>query len=186
MAGPYDVNSPAFAGVYLPSGTVGGSSFVRPANTTAYASGQLVANSTTAGSVVPVTAALARQNAGSGLITGVRLSKTSNGITGASFRVHFFKSLPTVTVGDGGVLATAYNGIAAIEIGYADVTMDMAYSDGAKGFAGGLKNSDGTFRQAFFDTNAGTNALYALVEARGAYTPVSGETFTVAVEAARQ
>jgi hypothetical protein len=186
MAGPYDVNSPGLFGVYLPNGTIGGGSFTRPANTTAYASGQLVANSTVAGSVVPLSAALARQNAGFGMITGVRLSKNSNGITGASFRVHFFKGLPTVTVGDGGVLATAYNGIAAIEIGYTDVTMDMAYSDGAKGFAGGLKNSDGTFRQALFDTNAGTTSLYALLEARGAYTPISGEIFTLAVEATRQ
>jgi hypothetical protein len=185
MAGPYDIASPASAPVYTPPGIVATGSFSRPANTTAYASGQLVANSVTAGSVVPLSVAAARQNGGSGMIMGVRLSKSSPGITGAAFRVHFYRMPPTVTVGDGGTLAANVNGIAAIEIGYADVTMDQAYSDGAKGFAGGLKNSDGTFRNAIFDSAVNTPSIFALIEARGAYTPVSGETFSLAIETAR-
>jgi hypothetical protein len=152
-----------------------GGSVTRPANTTAYASGQLVANSTTAGSVTPITiAGAARVNAGTGAIAGVRLSTSSTNLTSASFRVHFFKVSPTVANGDGAALSA--NVLGATEIGYVDVTVDVAGSDGAKGSAAPARNL------LYFDTGAATTSLYALIEARGAYTPTSAEVLTVAAE----
>lgn len=156
---------------------VAGGSFTRPANTTAYASGQLVANSTTAGSVVPIPCAVARKNAGTGVITGVRLSKSNASLTNASFRVHLFKTSPTTTAGDGANIASAVNGVASVALGYVDVTMDQAYSDGAKGFT--------AIQAKAFDAAASSQNIYALIEARGAYTPASGETLTLALEALR-
>jgi hypothetical protein len=157
--------------------SVVGGSFNRLANATPYANGQLVANSAAAGSVAPIACAVARKNAGTGVVTGARLSKSGASLTNASFRVHLFKTSPTSTVGDAGTFAGAVNGVAAIALGYVDITMDQAYSDGAKGFA--------AIQAKAFDAAAGSQNIYALIEARGAYTPASGETFTLALEVLR-
>lgn len=146
---------------------------VRPANTTAYATGQLVADNVTAGSVTPFSLTAARVAAGSGVIRKVRLTKTSTGIANAAFRVHFFSAAPTVTNGDGGTFLP--NGVANY-LGSADITMDRALSDGAWGA------SDVGMTDISFKLSSGTT-VYALIEARAAYTPTSAETFTVIVEA---
>ncbi len=166
-------------------GKVGGesaivsASFVRPADTVAYAVGDLVANNVTAGSVTPMPLAAARINAGTGAIRRVRLSTSKTGLAGTeTFRVHLFKTTPTVTNGDNGVFSV--NGVAANHLGVIDVTMDRVFNDGAKGFAIPLVGSE-----IVFDTGAATTNLFALIEARTAYTPASGETFTLALEVLR-
>ncbi len=156
---------------------VAGGSFTRPADTTTYASGDLIANSTTAGSVAPIPCAVARKNAGTGVISGVRLSKSSNSLANVSFRVHLFKTAPTSSAGDNAAFAGAITGVGAVALGYVDITMDQQYSDGAKGFA--------SINAKAFDAAAGSQNIYALIEARAAYTPASGETFTLALEALR-
>lgn len=154
-------------------GAVASASFSRPADTTAYASGDLVANSTTAGSVVPVSLLNAvREEGGVSRIERVRLRKTGTSITNASFRVHLFSAAPTVTNGDNG----AFLSILANYIGAFDVVIDRAFSDGAAGAGLPVNGAAATF------TIPSGTTLYALIEARGAYTPVSGETFTVIAE----
>jgi hypothetical protein len=143
-------------------------SFVRPNNITAYASGQLVANSTTAGSVIPLTFTVRNENIGS-IVRRVRMRKSSTGVSGSSFRVHFYSALPTVTNGDGGVWLSTISGY----IGSFDVTIDKAFSDGSGG-AGVVNNG--------VDMNLTAGLLYGLIEARGAYTPVALETITVELE----
>jgi hypothetical protein len=153
------------------SAVVGGS-FNRPADTTAYAIGDLVANSTTAGSVTPIACAAARVSAGTGVIRRVRLTTTKTGTTGAEvFRVHLFKTSPTAANGDNGAFSA--NGRVAVGLGYIDVTMSALYSDGAKGF---------TAADIVFDAAAGSQNIYALIEARSTYAPATGETFTLALE----
>ncbi len=167
-------------------GEVGGASavvaagFTRPANTTAYAVGTLVANSTTAASVTALTLACARKAGGTGLIRRARLSSSSPAAVNANFRVHLFKTAPTPTVGDGGAFAGNVNGVAAIHLGMLDVTLDRAFSDGAKGIGTPSIGSE-----IVFDAGAGSASLYALVEARSAYTPGAGEVFTLALEVLR-
>lgn len=149
-----------------------GGTFNRPADTTAYASGDLVANNVTAGSVTPISAAAARVNAGTGVIRRIRFSTSKTGLVGTeTFRVHLFKLSPTVTNGDNGAFVAA--GLTAVALGYTDVIMNHVYSDGAKGF---------TATDIVFDANGGTQNIYALIEVRNAYTPLSGETFTLALE----
>lgn len=143
-------------------------SFTRPADTTAYASGDLVANSTTAGSVVPVTLRGAVEAGGSRTIQRVRLSKSGISVANASFRVHLYTTLPVAASGDNGAWSTSG---AAGYLGAVDVTIDKAFSDGASGNASG--------GSIVFDQGT---ALYALVEARAAYTPTSGEVFSVNVD----
>jgi hypothetical protein len=79
-----------------------GSGFTRPADTTAYAAGDLVANSTVAGSVVLDTVAVARNNDEAFTLLRCRLQKSGTTITNASFRVHVYSAAPTFTNGDNG------------------------------------------------------------------------------------
>lgn len=154
----------------LPRGAVLEATFTRPADTTAYASGDLVANSTTAGSVTPITLAVGRTTTGvgsTGMIRRVRLRKSGTSVTNASFRIHFYKALPTVTNGDNGAWVSNQS---ANYVGSIDVTMDKVFSDGAAG------TSEAT------EINFAATPYYALIEARGAYTPVSAETFGIGLE----
>jgi hypothetical protein len=141
--------------------------------------GDLVANSTTAGSVTPLAFTVARQNGGTGAIRRARLSTNKTGLAGTeAFRLHLFKTSPTPVNGDNG--AFSVNGIAAIHIGIFDFTLDRVFSDGAKGIAAPAVGGE-----IIFDAAAGSQQVFGLIEARGAYTPASGETFTVALETLR-
>jgi hypothetical protein len=155
-------------------------SVTRPADTTAYASGDLVANSTTAGSVVPLTFSSAVREGGEAVrIERVRLRKTGTSLTNASFRVYIFRGSPTVSVGDNAALNSSsvlsVSDVADL-VGWVDITMDRSGTAGAVGRgvpAGGAAISTAP--------SSGTT-LYGLIEATAAYTPVSGEAFTVTLE----
>lgn len=149
--------------------------FVRPANPTQYASGDLVANNVAGASVVVPHVACARFPGGNGSIAGVQILKSSASVVAAAFRVHFLTAAPTLTNGDNGALAIT-NGIAKGYLGHVDVTMDQAIGDGAHGRASAAIQ---------FDTAAPSAELYLLIEARDTYTPASGETFTVKLELER-
>lgn len=148
-------------------------SFTRPADTTAYASGDLVANSTTVGSVAPLNFPACSNGIGRSMqIRRVRIGKSGAGVTNASFRVHLFNVLPTVsTNGDNGAITIATG--AAKYLGKVDVTVDQLFTDGAAGQA--------TTEINCFPVGGASN-LYGLLEARGAYTPASAEVFTVSLE----
>lgn len=163
----------------LPVGGLGAlvtATFNRPADTTAYASGDLVANSTTAGSVTALTLALGREATGYGassMVRRLRLRKSGTSTTNASFRVHLYRTSPTPSNGDNGAFLTNQ---AANYIGAVDVTMNQAFTDGASG--NGVPNVGS-------EINVAVQTIYALIEARAAYTPVSGETFTLEAEVLR-
>ncbi|WP_020472367.1 hypothetical protein [Zavarzinella formosa] len=154
---------------------VTGNTTTRPANTTAYASGQLVANSTTAGSVTYPTIAAAIGNDIPGTILRVGLKKSVAGSTGAIFRIRFYNSQPTVTNGDGGTYLTNTSGY----LGFADVTITDVFTDSAMGYNSPY-NGVINFKPA-----TGTQNLYYLIEARAAYTPGNGEVFTPILELAQ-
>lgn len=149
-------------------------SFTRPANTTQYASGDLVANSATAGSVVPITLAIGRGDGGAaktGMIRRLRLRKSGTSITNASFRIHLYRTSSITTAnGDNGAFSTDQ---AANYVGKVDIVMDQAFTDGASGNGVPTVGSEFNFASANY---------YALIEARAAYTPADSETFTLEAE----
>ena len=148
-------------------------SVTRPADTTAYAFGDLVANSTTAGSVTPISLSMSRSAGLGGMVRRVRLRKTSTSITNASFRIHFYRSSPTCSNGDNGAWLTNQS---ANYVGAVDITCDRAFTDGASG--NGVPNVGS-------ELNFTSDTYYALIEARGAYTPGNAEVFTVELEVLR-
>jgi len=149
-------------------------SFTRPANTTAYATGQLVANSTAAASVVPMSFTLGNSfGPGQFRMMRYRLFKSGTGVTNATFRLHLYEALPTVSNGDGG---TWLSTLSAHWLGNMDISTMYAFSDGAAG-----TGADPAGAEAFVKMYQG-KILYGLLMALGAYTPASAETFTVVLE----
>ena len=150
--------------------------FTRPNDTTAYAIGDLIANSTTAGSVTPMSFAnVARVAAGAASIIKARLSKTGTGITGASFLLHLYGASPTVTNGDNGAwLSTqAATYLGGFEFGLANAKV---FSDGVS-----INGITQTGYPVTVDLASGTT-IYGLLEARGAYAPTAQEVFTITLE----
>lgn len=148
--------------------------FTRPADATAYASGDLVANSTTAGSVTSLNfASSARYTQGAGFITRCRLEKSTTSLTLAQFRVHIYTAAPTgIANGDNGAWSTNRAGY----IGAIDITMDRAFVDGAYGEDNPMGNE-----YIYFKLSSG-QALRGLIEARAAYAPGNAEVFTASLE----
>lgn len=149
-----------------------GTTVTRPADTTAYAAGDLIANSTTAGFVTPITFAGVGS---SGTITKWRL-RTNRAASGTGWvaRLHLYRAVPTPSNGDNGAWLTNK---AADWIGSLDAVMDTQFTDGAAG--------NGTARVGpgiTYDLGSATDTLYGLLETRSAYTPASGETFTPDLE----
>lgn len=159
-------------------------SFTRPADTTAYASGDLVANSVTAGSVVPLSfkdggsAALAQFR-----IVRARLSKSTTTTSNASFRLHLYQATvagvaPIVANGDNGAWSStgAATGASCDWLGNIDITSMLAGTDGAFGTGSLPAGSEMYLRSSNLAT------IYGLLEVRAAYTPGSAEVFSVTLE----
>ena len=147
--------------------------FARPADTTAYASGDLVANTTVAGTVEPMTFTAAPQAAGAFSIIKARMRKSGTNVTNAAFRLHLFTAAPTVANGDNGVFLPNQ---AATWLGIIDFNSMLALSDGAVATGSPMVWTAISVKQA-----AGTD-VDGLLEARGAYTPGSAESITIALE----
>lgn len=151
------------------------SGFSRPADTTAYASGDLVANDTTAINVIPMAFSVGR---GGFRITNCRLEKSGTTVTNATFRVHFWESRPTMANGDNGVISNN----AANYIGYVDMPAMKATTNSGEAVrhSGEASSWMGGTASGLFGS-ASSTYIYAVIEARASYTPASGETFTVSL-----
>lgn len=160
-------------------------SFVRPADTTAYAAGDRVANATAAAAVLELVN-VARATGEAVRVERIRLRKTGSTLANASFRVHLFRTPPVVNVGDNGVFNAA--GLLALAdiagyVGTVDISMNFAAVAGARGV--GVPTSGGGMTVEAAGTAGAERSLWAVIEATAAYVPASGEAFTVTIEAAR-
>lgn len=147
------------------------SSFTRPADTTAYAAGDLVANSTTAGSVAQLSWNF---NTSAGIwLRELRLYKSDPDIINASFRLWLHgDSAVTFTNGDNGVLSIASSTLAITDVA---LPAELPSSDW-KSLPGAGDVIVSTFDVGIVYL---PNATYGFLEARAAYTPGSAEVFTV-------
>jgi hypothetical protein len=149
-------------------------SFTRPADTTAYADGDLVANNTTAGSVAAMEFTFLNRNQRSCCVRGVRINKTSTGVTGSTFRLHLFSSSPGVANGDNSAFVPS---TMAGWLGRVEVLVD---EPGTAGAAGRAAIADGIHIALTGPQTSVT--LYGLLEAKGAYAPGNAEVITVTLE----
>lgn len=165
--------------------TIAAQPLIRPADTTAYAAGDLVANSTTAASVTGLVFLNAVRLPDEAIrIERLRLRKSGTSLTNASFRVYICRALPTLSVGDNGAFNNS--SVLAVDdvqhiVGWFDVTMDRSGTAGARG--AGTPNQGGAITVSPAAGTLPTNTqLIGLIEATAAYTPVSGETFNATLE----
>lgn len=154
------------------------SSFTRPSNTTAYAIGDLIANSTTAGSVTRMswTGATKTGSGGSGIISGVVVSKT--GSVGCTIRIHFLKTDHAVTNGDNGALVLTSLDIDNY-IGY----MDVSFNGNALTAIGSSAAEVVEFSDKRLDyTLSSGDTIYAVMQAVSAFTPANAGVFSCALK----
>ena len=167
LAGQYVTSVGVFA--------VASGSFTRPANTTAYVSGQIIANSTTAGSCTAISLTAARANDTSGAVRRVRVRVNDSAWLNATVRVRFFRNSPTFATGDGSAIAA--NITESESLGYCDVTLDQSFSDYTAGIGapaiGGEMN---------FVPTSGAQTIFAVLEARSGVTPAASKVFSVFAE----
>ena len=153
--------------------SVTSNTITRPNDTTAYASGDLVANDTTAGSVTPFSWNV-------GLCRGIKLwrvgiAKSSASVTHASYRVHLYNDSPTVANGDNGAISSTRSSY----IGFVDVAAPAtAFSDAY--YANGVFVNNSVQAPLFMRTDL-DGYVYGLLEARGSYTPTAQETYAISL-----
>jgi hypothetical protein len=141
----------------------------RPADAAVYAAGDLIANSITAGSVLP----LVFEGVKRGIILRALIGKSGPIVTNAQFRLHLFsRGTLTFANGDNGVLSC--NG-AADYLGAMEGTLGLAFTDSGMGIATPISGMGSGILLM-------SGSLFGVLEARAAYTPISAEVFTVQLE----
>lgn len=143
--------------------------FTRPANTTAYAAGDAVNDSTTA--PTPLVFTNIASNGRSGYVVGGKLVTDNETVTNGSFRLYLFTESPTMA-NDNEAYGLLYSEAAAL-IGSLDFTLfveSVAATNAAVAF-------ESVSRVPFVSWPGFT--LYGVLVAKGAYTPASGQTFHV-------
>lgn len=164
--------------VTVPGGaSVGGytavpaASKTRPANTTAYAAGQVVAESTTAATVWTF-ANCVRANGGTGAILGALLTDTSKQGTTPQFNLWLFSALPTIQ-NDAVAFAPSAGDLA-------NLVAVVNLSNWTAANANGILQTTEINRP--FKCAAGGTSLFGVLVAANAYVPVSGETLSITLQ----
>ena len=159
-----------------------GTSFARPANTTAYAAGDAIASTTVAGDVTPLQWTAAVEPGFVGYIVGAQLI-TDSATAFAAMRLHLFNTTPFAAGGfqaDNAALALTYTALTTGSagtlpnyIGWIDFTSFVAQSASAV--------SIGTCDQTelYFDCPSTSRIIFGLLEDRVAFTPASAQNFSI-------
>ena len=164
-----EIHTPKFSAfLAIVSGSV-----TRPNDTAAYISGDLIANSTTAGQVVPIALAAGRAVGSSGLIRRLSLKVNDSAWANATIRVHLYRDSPTLANGDNGAWSTTESNY----LGASDILLDRSFTDAVKGI--GIPNNGSEWS---FEPSAGTRNIFALLESRSAVTPAASKIFTLIAE----
>jgi hypothetical protein len=158
-------------------GVPSASAMTRPSDTAAYAAGDLVANSTTAGSVAAITLTVSDVNDAPVCIERIRIvTGLTSPITGVSFRIHLYQSNPTSSSGVVGGDNTAFNVKLGTIIGTMVGTF-KTYNDGSVAFC---VPEDGA--RIITIPTSGAKTVFALLQTINIFTPASGSTFTLTAE----
>lgn len=146
-------------------------SFVRPADTTAYAAGDAVNNSTTA-PVAMVFTNIASDGR-SGYVVGGKIVTDNETVTNGSFRLYLFTASPTMA-NDNAAYGLLYSERASL-VGYLDFTLfveSVAGTNAAVAFE--------TVSRLPFVSSPGFT-IYGLLVAKGAYVPTSAQNVHVEI-----
>ena len=145
-------------------------SFTRPADTVAYASGDVVNNSTTA-PVIMTFSGMSREPGRGGTIQSAVLTMSSVASLAAELDLYLFDTAP-VMQNDNAVWSPSDTEIQAL------VAVISFYSVQRRTSANNVQYVAGTLGQSYTCTPTSTN-LFGLLVARNGYVPASSEQFTV-------
>ena len=150
-------------------------SFTRPANTTAYAAGDVVCNSTSA-PVILTFSRSSNQTNGNGTILHAVCVDSANVATKPDLELWLFDT--TVGMDNDNAAFTPTDAELLTLVGViAFPTASFKVGDAASG-ADGNSVCEATPTLPFKCAGTTENALYGIVVVRNAYVPVSGETFS--------
>lgn len=154
-------------------------SFTRPADTLNYADNDLVANSTTAGSVEPLEFSIGTGEGRGIEILGASLQKSGTGVTGATFELHLFSIEPTTTAGDNAAYAFTASPVSGY-LGTIVFPTMQAFSDDAHAIVNVGDQTGGINPIRVYLSSS--SIIYGLIHCAAAYTDeASGETFTATI-----
>ncbi len=155
--------------------------FTRPADTTSYTSGDLVANNVTNTSVVAMEFDIARIAAGAFMIRRARLFKSTNTTTAATFRLHLYGQDPALSSGISNGDNAAWVTKVASYIGSIDLDASggngRVFADPGAGVIAPV-----AIGVEIGHKLAASTIVYGLLEARGSYAPGNSEVFTITLE----
>lgn len=152
--------------------------FTRPANTTAYAQNDLVADNVTAGLVTPIIFPRSKlRGRTSGKITNGSLEKSAASLTTADFLLYLFNQAKTLTNGDNGAfVVNSWAGyIGHLVLNFTTSPVDLPPA----GTAGTPARCRAIAKDLKFNA---TQNIYGYLVANSAYTPASGETFLATLD----
>jgi hypothetical protein len=147
-------------------------SFARPANVTAYGAGDLVANSTTAGSVVPLSFKFPTGYGRMVRVESVYGQIDNTTPTNCDLTLYLYKDSPVSAAGDNAAYSAPLASLQAV----INVGQLVAHSDGSC-----LWNHLGSADSPVVELD-GDGILYGLLSVGGAYTPASAETVLAKVK----
>lgn len=172
----------------------------RPADTTQYTANDLITDTTTAASVVPLRFNVCRQDNGSGIITGGRIIKSTDTTTALSLRLWLFAAQPFAAGGyaaDNAALSFTYASMARF-VGFIDFTTWI--DAGTPAIAVGVPSRPSMpFSKKYVQDKSDSTAdqlavkgvpqvpasrlIYGLLQDKGGYTPASAEQFRIWLDA---
>jgi len=147
----------------------------RPANTTAYAAGDVVTNSTSAPTVITF-ANCAKANGGSGVVFGAECVDSANQSTKPTLELWLFDT--TFTPDNDNAPFTPTDAELATLVGIVQFSTWLV-GDATAGAGGNCASMGSLSDPIAFVAGAATTNLFGILVVRNAYTPVSEEQFTV-------
>ena len=155
--------------------TVSGA-FTRPANTTAYATGQVV--STVAGAMIKFVAAT-KEEGGQAILQEVLIVDTASAATKPDLQLWLFDT-PIAAVADGAAFSPSNAELLTL-VAVVPLPTGSFVGGGAANSVCDVQNLGIPFNTLKGDGKLVTadNALYGVLVVRNAYVPVSAETFTI-------
>ncbi len=146
-------------------------SFTRPANTTAYAVGDAVSNSTSAPTVLEFEN-IAQEQSKTIIVQEAIITSSQKGSPLPQFNLWLFNASPT-----------AINDNAAFSLSDTENNTVQAVIPLTSQFSATLNSRvEATNLQRIVRTGSSTNSIYALLEVTNVYTPASGETLTITLK----
>lgn len=154
-------------------------SVTRPANTTAYSAGQVLANSTTAGTVVTFAQATKDTN-GQAVINEAICIDEANQATKPDLELWLFDTAPAAE-NDAAAFAPTSADLENLVAVIAFPVASFKVANAGSGVSGNVV-CDQQNLGIPINTKTGLNALYGIVVVRNAYTPISAEKFVFKVK----